>query len=164
MAPTDDAARVDALLADLARIDNADWERAEEELQKIWSRSGSAAVDLLTRRGRDAINEGDFPKAIAHLSAAIELAPDFAEAWNARATAFFLMDRFGLSLEDLSQALSLNPRQYRALYGLGVMLEALGRHEDALAAFRESHAINPHQEQLEDAMERLGRAVDGMDL
>ncbi|SFR55138.1 tetratricopeptide repeat protein [Litoreibacter janthinus] len=159
-----DEAKLDDLYAELAQPDIKDWEGVERKIWKEWSRSGSASMDLLLSRGRKAMEQGDFAKAIDHLTALTDHAPDFAEGWNARATAFFNADEFGLSIVDIQRALALNPRHFGALQGLGRILEELEREEDALAAYQAAAAIHPHREGLKEAIERLERKVSGQDV
>ena len=83
----------------------------------------SAAIDLLLRRGQDALEAGDAPAAIEHLTAAIDHAPDFAEAYAARAGAYYLTNRAGPAIDDLRQALVLNPHHWEALSGFAIVLE-----------------------------------------
>ena len=78
---------LDALFAELADPDAGDWQRAEQDIWREWSKSGSPAMDLLLQRGRDALQAGEVGAAIEHLTALTDHAPDFAEGWNARATA-----------------------------------------------------------------------------
>ncbi|MEO1000721.1 MAG: tetratricopeptide repeat protein [Pseudomonadota bacterium] len=157
-------AEVDPFLEELARPDVADAARVEAEIRRRWAESGSAALDLLYRRGREALEAGETAVAIQHFSAAIEIDPDFAEAWNGRATAFYLRDEYGLAIEDVGVAIQLNPRHWEALFGLGIMLEELGENAAALEAYRRSAAINPHQDRLADAIARLERDIDGQEL
>ena len=80
---------LDKLFADLKAADEATFEPIEAKIWAEWSKSGSAAMDLLLHRGRTAMSAGDNEAAIDHFSALIDHAPEFAEACNARATAFF---------------------------------------------------------------------------
>lgn len=159
-----DAPSLSDLLAQLADPATEGWESVEDRVIDQWSRSGSRTVDLLLQRGRDALEDEDIPTAIEHFTAATDHAPDFAEAWNMRATAFFLIDELGLSIDDISRALALNPNHFGALNGLGVIMEELGDHKTALAAYRASHALNPHRESLSEAIARLEKAVEGVDI
>ena len=103
---------LDALFAELAVAPEAAAPRIEKRIQDIWSRSGSDTMDLLLRRGRDALNAEDPLKASRHFSALVEHAPDFAEGWNMRATAFYLQGEWGLALADIERALALEPRHW----------------------------------------------------
>lgn len=158
------AADLDALFRDLAREDLQDWQSVETEILREWSRSGSPAMDLLLERGRRAMEAGDLTAAIEHFTALTDHAPDFAEGWNARATAYFHAGLFGPSLADIQRTLTLEPRHFGALSGLGLILESTGREERALEAWRMAHAIHPHSPGINDAIERLERQVSGTDL
>ncbi len=151
------------LLARLADPDEPRWQRLERELLEHWSKSGSAAMDLLLRRGRDALEAGEFAKAIDHLTAAIDHDPEFAEAWHARASAYFRAGAYGPAMADLAMALALNPAHFGALSGLGAILEDTGRLEQALAAYRAAHAIHPRQPDIRRALERVELMAGGLD-
>lgn len=148
----------------LAQPENEAWQEVEEKVWREWSRSGSPAMDLLLHRGRAAMQAGDLAKAIGHLTALTDHAPDFAEGWNARATAFFNADQYGLSIADIERTLALNPKHFGALQGLGRILEELDREADALEAYKAAAAIHPHRGGLKEAIERLEKIVSGQDI
>ncbi len=118
-------------------------------------------MDLLLRRGRDALEEGDTRAAIEHLTALTDHAPDFAEGWYARAQAFYAADLFGPAVADLEMALALNPNNYNAIFGLGAILEQFGDEERAYDAYSRVKSMHPHHEDVEAALERLESQVDG---
>ena len=149
------------LLSELARPDQTRWMRLERQILREWSRSGSAVVDLLFQRGQEALAGGRPEEAIGHFTAAIDHAPAFAEAWNARATAFFMANRLGPSLADVRQTLALNPDHFGALAGLGAILERLDMPDQARAAYAEAARLNPHRPSIRDALTRLDLARAG---
>ncbi|MCH8465035.1 MAG: tetratricopeptide repeat protein [Roseinatronobacter sp.] len=152
------------LLGELRAPDQQGWQRIERQIQRLWSRSGSASADLLLQRGRDAIRRGDTTRAVEHFSAVIDHAPDFAEAYHARAMAWFMAGRLGLALDDLQHALSLNPQHFTALIGLGRIFEELNAHERARKAYDAAHAIHPHRDDVKAARERLERRLSGTEI
>ncbi len=160
----EDAARLDELFAELAQPDRENWEEIETEITRIWSQSGSPSMDLLLSRGNEAMKAQDYPTALEHFSALIDHAPDFAEGWNGRATVYFLMGDFTLSIADVQHVLSLNPRHFGALTGLGFMMEALDEPALALEAFHAAQALNPNQPEIEQAAERLQQAMGDAEL
>jgi tetratricopeptide (TPR) repeat protein len=160
-APTDDP---QVLLERLADPTQERWQRIERQITRIWSRSGSASVDLMLQRGRDAMREGQTDAAIDHFSAVIDHAPDFAEGWHARATAWFMAGRLGLALADLEYALALNPKHFLAMMGLGRILEDFGHPDRALEVMQRVQAIHPHRDDVKAAVERLDKAVQGVRL
>lgn len=159
-----DETRLDALFEALADLDEPGWEQIEDAIWEEWSETGSATLDLLLQRGREAMSAGETAAAIEHFTALLEAAPDFAEGYNARATAYFEAGLYGPSLADIVKALSLEPRHFGALAGLGVILEETGDTAHALEAFRAAHAIHPHRSDLREAVERLEAELEGTEI
>ncbi|GHA62442.1 hypothetical protein GCM10008927_29780 [Amylibacter ulvae] len=152
---------LDDLFAQLKDPNQTNPEGVEKKIWREWSKSGSDAMDYLLERGQKAMEAGDYDAAIEHLSALIDHAPDFAEGWNARATVFFLIDEYGLSLSDVRQVLILNPRHFGALAGLGSIYEGLNRKAEALAAYEQVLELNPHHEPVKQAVARLTQELEG---
>ena len=73
------------LLAALAVTDARNAQRIARELAALWDRSGSPSMDLLLRRGRDALERGEAEVALEHLTALTDHAPGFARGWSERA-------------------------------------------------------------------------------
>jgi tetratricopeptide (TPR) repeat protein len=157
-------ADVDTLLTELARPDQERWARIERQIMRHWSRSGSATADYLFQRGQEALRSGRTDDAIAHFSAVIDHAPDFAEAWNARATAYFQANRLGQSIADIEAALARNPRHFGALSGMGIILEQLELYAEAREAYAAAHEIHPHRPSIKDALARLDRRLQGTEI
>lgn len=155
---------VEELLDELAQPDAQGWMRIERQILREWGRSGSPTIDYLFERGEAALQAGQAEVAIDHFSAVIDYAPDFAEAWNGRATAYYLANRMGQSLADIEQVLRLNPQHFGALAGLGMILESLDRPQEALQAYQASLAVHPHQQPVIDAVTRLELASAGQSL
>ena len=153
-----------ALLSDLAQADKAAALRIDRELQAIWSKSGSSAMDLLLRRGKEALEEGDIAAAIEHLTALTDHAPDFAEGWHWRAQAYYGADLYGPAVADLERALALNPRNYNAIFGLGAILEQFGDDARAFEAYSRVKAMHPFHEEVDSALDRLEKRVKGASL
>jgi tetratricopeptide (TPR) repeat protein len=163
-AAAEDTAKLDGLFDRLKTAEEGEAGRIETEIWIEWSKSGSPALDLLLQRGRDAMDLGDIPAAIEHFSAVIDHDPNFAEAWNARATAYFMAGEFGPSVADIGTVLTLNPRHFGALSGLAMILEETGKPERALDVYRAAIAIHPHMEGAADAIERLEKQAEGQEL
>lgn len=157
-------ATLDRLFERLKAADEGEAGRIEREIWSEWSKSGSPAMDLLLKRGRDAMEAGDTAAAIEHLTALVDHAPEFAEGWNARATAYFQAGQYGPSVADIAQTLRLNPRHFGALAGFGIILEQTGREDEALEVYRAALAIHPRLTSVEESVERLETKAAGQDL
>jgi tetratricopeptide (TPR) repeat protein len=159
-----DAAQIDDLFDQLQQADERQAVRIERQIYDAWSKSGSPAMDLLLKRGRDALGEGDPEAALDHFSALVDHAPDFAEAYNGRATAYYLLGFYGPALDDIREALVLNPRHFGAMQGFGVMLEEMGREAEALEVLRRVRALHPQAPQIAEVVERLETKLSGRTL
>jgi tetratricopeptide (TPR) repeat protein len=162
--PQNDAAKLDALFVELAEPGRDDWERIENEIIRIWSKSGSPSMDLLLRRGNEALEAEDYEAALEHFSALTDHAPEFAEGWNGRATTFYLMDEYALAVADVERVLALEPRHFGALSGLAFMLEAMDQPELALEALHMVQALNPNRPNINQAVARLEQMNGEADL
>lgn len=157
-------AKMDDLFARLQKADAAEAARIERLIVIEWSKSGSPAMDLLLQRGREALDNGDTEAAIEHLTALTDHAPDFAEGWNALATAWYTEGEFGPSVEDIARTLTLNPRHFGALAGLGMIFEEIGEPEKALEVYKAALAIHPHMQGVSEAVKRIEAETAGQDL
>ena len=135
--------------------------RIEEEILTRFNRSGSDTSDLLLTWAAQAIDDKDFPLALDVLDQIIVLKPDFAEAWNKRATVYYLLDDYSASLADIRQVLALEPRHFGALSGLGLILESMDRKQEAIEVFRRTLDINPRLDKVRESLERLEKETAG---
>lgn len=147
------------LLALLRTPDLTNWEEVEQTIWARWSQSGSPTADMLLERGREAMAADDIARAIEHLTALVDHAPDFAEGYNARATAYYRAGLYGPALADIETTLALNPQHFGAIMGLALILEETGHPADALSAYRAVAAIHPHRPTIKDAVDRLERSL-----
>ena len=108
-----------------------------------------------------AMQEKNFPLALELLNEVVILKPDFAEGWNKRATVYYLIDEYALSLADIRHVLALEPRHFGALSGLGLILKETGDKKHALDAFRKALAVHPYLTNARKVMEELQIEVEG---
>ena len=136
----------------------------ENRIWETWVESGSDTCDLLMTRVKDAIEEKDYDLAIRLLNSIIAIRPGYVEAWNQRATVYYLKDDYPRAIADIAEVLAREPRQFGALAGLGMMLQDIGDDKDALEAYRKALAIDPHLENIPDAVKTLTEKVEGRDI
>ncbi len=157
----DRAEALDALFAALAVSGEREWQPLQQRIMAAWARSESPTMTLLLARATKAMREEDYDTALRFLDDLIRLAPDFAEAWNRRATVHFLREDYGRSVADIQRTLALEPRHFGALAGLGIILDRLDQDADAYRVFERALEIHPHLEGAKEAIERLERDVKG---
>ena len=155
---------LDEMMAALRGAEPAEAARLSREIEREWARSGSTSLDMLLRRGREPLEEEQIDIAIEHFTAVTDHAPEFAEGWHARATAFYMKDLYGPALDDLQRALILNPENYNAIFGLGIMLQEFGDYERARDAFDQVLDLHPNHENANTAREQLKSRGIGREL
>ena len=133
-------------------------------LLHTYSESGSDTADLLLRRARQAIGVENYDDALKILDATVAFLPDWAEGWNARATARYLDDDYNGSMADIAQTLKREPKHLGALMGMGMILEARDKREDALKVYERVLEIAPHWRNAEEAADKLKAALAGSEL
>jgi tetratricopeptide (TPR) repeat protein len=136
----------------------------EDRIWALWQASGSDTVDLLMTRVQQASDAGNYDLALRLLDAIIEIRPEFVEAWNRRATIFFLKKDFSDSLSDIEHVLGKEPRHFGALAGLGTILEQVGDDKHALEAYRKALAVHPHLKGVDEHVKSLADKVEGRDI
>jgi tetratricopeptide (TPR) repeat protein len=115
-------------------------------------------------RVKTAVDAEKLDLAVQLLDAVVELKPDYVEAWNRRATIFYMKKQYGQALLDIRQVLVREPRHFGALAGLGTILQDLGEEKPALEAFRRALAVDPHLEGIAEKVKTLTEKVEGRDI
>jgi tetratricopeptide (TPR) repeat protein len=163
--PMTRAERMDALFVELAEAENDEDARfIAEEIEALWSDSGSPTVDLLTDRATDALDVGEPRLARELINGALELGPEHAEAWAESARIALVEDELGIALEHIERAVSLEPRHYYALTELGLILERLESAQGAFEAFQRALELNPRLPDAVAGAERTEREARGREL
>lgn len=156
-----DSEHLDQLFQQLREAEPNEVSRIEGQIVTEWGRSGSAAMDLLLRRGEDALDEGNPATAVEHFTALVDHAPDFAEGYNGRAAAYYQLGLYGPAIDDLRQVLVLEPRHFIAMIGVASILEELERPEDALEVWQRVAEYSPADVEVAAMIERLEVQLTG---
>lgn len=154
--------RLNSLFATLqSTSDEAAAKAAENDIIEIWLDSGSDTIDLLMNWTIEAIERKNFPLALDYLDRMIALQPDYAEAWNKRATVHFLVDDYAKAIADIEQTLAREPRHFGALSGLGTIMRDIGEEDRALTAFRHALEIDPYLDNVKEAVAEIEAEAAG---
>jgi tetratricopeptide (TPR) repeat protein len=137
----------------------AEIERLDRMIWRMWSSAGTRESVAALQRALQALSLDQFGVALAALDDAINADLAFAEAWNRRATVYFLLGERRKAVSDIERVLVLEPRHYGALAGLGQLLAQEGEPDGALSAFEAALEINPHLVSVRHAAERLRAAL-----
>ena len=144
--------------------DNVTAKAIEERIWAVWTLSRSDTANLLMTRVKTAIEAKDTDLAITLLDSIIKIKPDYIEAWNRRATIYYLKKDYGRSLADIREVLKREPRHFGALAGLGLILQDIGDDKQALEVYRRALALYPRMERIPDLVKTLQEKVEGRDI
>jgi tetratricopeptide (TPR) repeat protein len=136
----------------------------EGRIWALWVASGGDTANLLMSRVKSAVDSKDYDLALKLLNAILDIRPNYIEAWNRRATVYYMKRDFGHSVEDIREVLAREPRHFGALSGLGMIMQEIGDDKHALDAFRRALAVHPKLEKIPDMVKKLTEKVEGRDI
>ncbi len=148
--------RLEPLFTALHDADGAGEARQiEQRIWTIWNDTEDDQSALLMSQGNAAMASRLYDVALARYNELIAREPEFAEAWNRRATLYFVTGNYEGSVLDIQRTLALEPRHFGALSGLGLIYMALDENEAAIRSFEAALEINPNMEGPRVHIERL---------
>jgi len=127
----------------------------EDEIWRLWMSHPEDAVAFDLERATRAMTAQDWAVADQILRGVVGTHPDYAEAWNKRATLYYIDGRDADCVPYLHRTLELEPRHYGALCGFGQILLSRGEADAALFVFERALRVNPHLDIARRAVERL---------
>ena len=136
----------------------------EERIWALWIASRSDTTTILMSRVQAAIEAKDLDLAIKLLDAIVKIKPKYVEAWNRRATIYYMKKDYGRALADIREVLRREPRHFGALSGLGLIMQDIGDDEQALEVYRRALAIHPRLQRIPELVKELQVKVEGRDI
>lgn len=156
-------ADLDNLFVKLRTTASADEAHSIElAIMHVWAHSGRPEVDAMMARGMEMVHTGDLDGALQAFDAVVRQAPTFAEGYNQRALVHAMRDEYLEAVEDIQRVLTIEPRHFGALAGLGRILLLYDRDEAALHAFEAALAINPHLDAVREQVDHLQEKLAGV--
>ncbi len=125
------------------------------EIWQRWTANDDPEVSQLMQTGIRALNYSTYRRALQSFDRVIEMAPEFAEGWNKRATLYYHIKEYRRSIDDIKETLRLEPRHFGAWSGLGLVSIAQENYSGALAAFKKALSINPHIANIRRYVQKL---------
>lgn len=156
------AANLDKLFQELAKAEHPmTAQQLEHEIWRAWLEIDDEAVESELKAGMRDMSSSQFEESIEHFTRVTEMAPEFAEGWNKRATAYFYNGELARSMRDIQKVLSLEPRHFGAISGMGLIFLEQGNERAALDAFRQVLEIHPQSQSANRHVDRLSDKLDG---
>ena len=121
-----------------------------KKIWDIWHETNDIKIEADFYRGIESMRTRDLIMSINFFSKVIKKKPNFAEGWNKRATAYFMMGEFDKSMFDINQTLQLEPRHFGALDGMGLIFMHLQQYSEAIKIYDQMLKIFPNNKSIVD--------------
>ena len=132
----------------------------EQKIWEIWSThptDNKLTIEL--SKGTDLMQGSTLSQSIEIFSDLIELDPNWAEAWNKRATALYLIGDYEGSQKDIDRVLELEDRHFGALAGQGLVNIKLENYEKAIESYKRAQEIYPAMQSPKIMIEQIEQLI-----
>lgn len=158
--------QIEKMLADMhkklaAAPDAETAAKVAASIERLWAHAGTDTSMVLMERSATALAQNKNDLAIKFLTVAVELQPDYAEAWNRRAFVYYSTNQIERAVGDLRRVLALDPQHFKALEGLANILREQGQKRAALTAMKKLLEVYPLAPGVKQAHDELVRDVEG---
>ena len=134
--------------------------KVEQEIWQIWStHPNDENLTMLLNKGSSLVNESKYNQAIDIFSKAINLDPLWAEAWNKRATVYYLSGNFEKSQKDINKVLELEKRHFGALAGQGLVNIQLKNYDKAINSYKRAKEIYPSMKSPDLMIDQIKKLI-----
>ncbi len=132
----------------------------EQKIWKVWStHPNSKDLTMMLTLGSDFVNNKELEKAIEIFTEVIDLDPSWAEAWNKRATVYYMIGEFEKSQADINKVLELESRHFGALAGQGLVNIELKNYEKAIKSYQQAQEIYPSMQSPNIMIEKIKKLI-----
>ncbi len=129
------------------------------DIWDIWSITDNVEAQKTYDEGTTMMNRGNFDEAIKLFTQVISIKPEFAEAWNKRATVLFLKGELKASVSDIEKTLELEPRHFGALDGLAEIYLIQENLLGAAATYKRILEIIPTSKKSQDRLKLINEHI-----
>ncbi len=144
--------------------DPGDAQRIAATIERVWLQSDSDTARLLMQRATVSMQAQQYKLALSLFDKLVVVEPDWAEAWNQRASTRFLAGDTDGAMADINKVMKLEPRHFGALAGMGMILQGAGLDKSALEIFNKALGIYPLEPDIRKLAEKLTLDIEGQDI
>ncbi len=153
-------ARLNDLFSTLAQTDDPRIIQGTEiRIWEAWLQHDDANVSRLMAIATERMNSRRYAEAMLVFTQIIESFPDYAEAWNKRATLYYLLGNMEESIADIERTLELEPRHFGALSGLGLVYIQRKQFTKAKQAFEDLIKVHPNSPNAKQNLELVNEQL-----
>ena len=132
----------------------------EDQIWEIWTthKSDNNLTQLMSY-GTVLMNNKSLDEANKIFTKIIDADPDWAEAWNKRATVYYLQKQYELSQADINKVIELENRHFGALSGQGMVQIKLDNLEKALESYKKVLEIYPSNQSARTLVDEIEKTI-----
>ena len=156
----DQSKELDKLFIELKKNIPSKSANIEQKIWLLWSTHPSdEKLTALLDEGSKLVQDQKLYKAISIFTHAIEIDPTWAEAWNKRATVFYMVGEFQKSQDDIDKVLELENRHFGALAGQGMVNIKLKNYDKAKRSYQKAQEIYPAMKSSKVMIEQIEELI-----
>ena len=134
--------------------------RIAQQIWMLWSTHPTdQKLTSILDEGSRLVQDQQYNRAIDVFTQAIELDPTWAEAWNKRATVYYIVGEFQKSQEDIDKVLELEERHFGALAGQGMVNIQLKNYDKAKRSYQKAQEIYPAMKSSKVMIEQIEELI-----
>ncbi len=131
-----------------------------KQIWMLWSTHPTdQKLTSILDEGSRLIQDQQLNRAINVFTEVIELDPTWAEAWNKRATVFYMVGEFKKSQDDIDKVLELEERHFGALAGQGMVNIQLKNYDKAKRSYQKAQEIYPAMKSSKVMIEQIEELI-----
>ena len=129
------------------------------DIWDIWYIAENQEIQMIFDEANQFMDRGDLDNAINLFTKIIDQSPDFSEAWNKRATVYFLKGELEKSIADIEKTLELEPRHFGALDGLAEIYLIKDNLLGAATTYKRILEIIPSSKKSQDRLKLINDSI-----
>tara|TARA_B110000003_G_C16316432_1_gene404962 strand:+ start:86 stop:631 length:546 start_codon:yes stop_codon:yes gene_type:complete len=131
-----------------------------QQIWTLWStHPTNKKLTSFLDEGSKLVQDQKLAKAINIFSEVIKLDPTWAEAWNKRATVYYMIGEFQKSQNDIDKVLELENRHFGALAGQGMVNIKLKNYDKAKLSYQKAQEIYPAMKSSKVMIEQIEELI-----
>ena len=149
-------AQLDRLFTELKKNISFSSPGIAQQIWILWSTHPSdEKLTSILDEGSKLVQDQKLVRAIDIFTHVIEIDPTWAEAWNKRATVYYMIGEFQKSQDDIDKVLELENRHFGALSGQGLVNIQLKNYEKAILSYKKAQEIYPSMQSAEIMIKQI---------
>ena len=129
--------------------------RITVDIWDIWHQTSDTNIKSDFVRGVGLMNNGNLEISLNYFTRVISKNPNFAEAWNKRATVYYMLGEFDKSMYDINETLRLEPRHFGALDGMALIFIHQKKYNKAIKVYEEIIKIFPKSKKTQEKKQKI---------